>query len=143
MDRLERNKALVRQAFEEIINGHDPDMIRKYTADNPIEHSIFGGARSIDQLISNSKELNRAFPYSHLEIIGMIAEGDKVVTRGIFSGTHKGDFAGIPATGKKFSIVEIDIVRIERDKMVEHWDAADTASMYQQLGITSSSVPQA
>jgi predicted ester cyclase len=81
------------------------------------------------------KGFTAAFPDQHYEFQDIIAEGDKVVIGGIYSGTHKGEFMGQPPTGKRFSIVEIDIFRIEDDKVVEHWDAADTASMARQLGL--------
>jgi len=134
-DRLERNKALVRRAYEEIINGHEAEKIREYVTEDAQEHSILGEATGIEQLIRGSEALTRAFPDIHLEIHDIIAEGDKVVTRGTLSGTHRGDFASIPATGRKFSVVEIDIVRIEDGRMAEHWDAIDTASLFSQLGI--------
>ncbi len=143
MDELERNKAFVRRAYEEIINGHDTQKIREYVKEGAREHSVLGEANGIEELIQSSEGLARAFPDIHLEIHDVIAERDMVVTRGTLSGTHKGDLAGIPATGRRFSVVEIDIVRIEDGKMAEHWDAIDTASMFDQLGIGAPGQPQA
>ena len=51
------------------------------------------------------------------------------------TGTHQGDFMGIPATGKKISMGEIHIVRIVNGKGVEHWGQADMMGMMQQLGV--------
>ncbi|MBI0584770.1 MAG: ester cyclase [Methanomassiliicoccus sp.] len=134
-DEMERNKAIVRQGFEEIANAHDPGKLKKFIADDFIDHSIFGRSDTYDEKVRNENDLNTAFPDYRIEIIDIMAEGDKVVTRSIFTGTHTGDFAGVPGTGRKFSIVEIDIFRMEDGKAVEHWDAADTASLYRQLGI--------
>lgn len=65
----------------------------------------------------------------------VIAEGDKVVTSGIFSGTHRGEWMGIPPTGKQvtFSVIHID--RVVNGKIVEHWGQGDTLAMMRQLGV--------
>jgi predicted ester cyclase len=65
----------------------------------------------------------------------IVAEGDKVVTRGTFSGTHKGEFMGINPTGKRISVGVIEILRIADGKMVEHWNLVDSLGMMQQLGV--------
>ncbi len=64
----------------------------------------------------------------------MIAEGDKVVIRQTWSGTHKGEFMGIPATGRRVSIAVIDIIRVADGRFVEHWGQLDMMGMMQQLG---------
>ncbi len=64
----------------------------------------------------------------------MIAEGDKVVIRQTWSGTHKGEFMGIPATGRRVSIAVIDIIRVADGRFVEHWGQLDLMGMMQQLG---------
>ena len=69
------------------------------------------------------------------EIEDLIAEGDKVVARITMTGTHTGDFWGIPATGKKVEFTGIYIVRIEAGKIVEHWGEEDGVSLMQQLGV--------
>jgi predicted ester cyclase len=67
----------------------------------------------------------------------IIAEDNKVVTRGTFSGTHQGELMGIPPTGKqvKFSFVHIDT--ISDGKVTEHWSQADVFGMMQQLGVST------
>src|SRR2546425_11240091 len=62
-----------------------------------------------------------AFPDLHATIHDQVGEGDKVVTRKTLSGTHRGDFMGIPPTGRSAAFDIIDIVRIRRGKIVEHW----------------------
>jgi steroid delta-isomerase-like uncharacterized protein len=135
-DRLEKNKDLARRALDAVINQHRPEEITQFVSERFIDHSIFWRPKSIEEFVNAGKMFTAAFPDQHYEFQDVIAAGDKVVIRGIYSGTHKGNFAGIPPSGKEFSIVEIDIFRIEGDKIVEHWDAADTASMQRQLGIT-------
>ena len=64
-----------------------------------------------------------------------LEDGDKVIARARFSGTHQGEFMGIPATGKRVSFGVIDIVRYADGKVVEHWGQMDNLGLMQQLGV--------
>ena len=63
-----------------------------------------------------------------------IAEGDRVVDRWTFRGTHTGEFLGIPATGKTVTVTGIDIFRIANGRLAELWQSWDQLGMLQQLG---------
>jgi predicted ester cyclase len=63
-----------------------------------------------------------------------VAEGDKVVTRKSFTGTHQGDFMGVPPTGRKVTIEVIDIVRVENGQIVEHWNVVDMLGALPPMG---------
>jgi len=76
-----------------------------------------------------------AFPDLHLSIDDIIGEGDKVVTRWILRGTHKGDLMGIAPTGKQVTIWGINIERNANGKRVEEWEAWDVLGLMQQLGV--------
>jgi predicted ester cyclase len=76
-----------------------------------------------------------AFPDLHFTVEVMIAEGDKVVARLTVSATHKGDFMGIPATGKHATISVTDINHVANGQSVEHWSDMDTLGLMQQLGV--------
>ena len=65
----------------------------------------------------------------------VIAEGDRIVVRWTNAGTHVGEFAGIPATGRAFTISGIDIYRVEGDLLAEHWHVIDQLAMLGQLGL--------
>lgn len=80
--------------------------------------------------------LRAAFPDLHAVIHDQIGEGDKVMTRKIFYGTHRGEFRGVPPTGKQVTIDVIDIVRIANGQMVEHWNVIDWMGLMQQLEAT-------
>ena len=75
-----------------------------------------------------------AFPDFAPTLEDQIAEGDKVVNRLVFHGTHKGDFQVIPPTGKRVTITAITIERVAGGKIVEHWIDFDALGMMQQLG---------
>ena len=70
-----------------------------------------------------------------LTIHDWVAEGDRVVTRKTFHGTHQGDFMGIPAMSKQVTFDIIDILRIAGGKMAEHWAVADQLGLRRQLGV--------
>ena len=74
------------------------------------------------------------FPDMHASIDLLVAEGDIVVGRMTTTGTHTGDFMGMPASGKSFSMSEIHIVRIVDGLAVEHWGNSDDVSMMMQIG---------
>jgi len=78
-----------------------------------------------------------AFPDFHLTIEDQIAEGNKVITRVTFRGTHQGDYRGIAPTGKQIKYSGIAIDRIVDGKVVEMWHVADTCGMLQQIGVTA------
>jgi predicted ester cyclase len=76
-----------------------------------------------------------AFPDLQTIIEELIAEGDTVVRRGFFCGTHQGEFQGIPPTGKQVTVPMIAIERIVDGKVVEHRASPDIMGMMQQLGV--------
>ena len=90
------------------------------------------GPAHMKQLVTT---LTTAFPDSHFTVEDVIAAGDKVVGRITWSGTHRGEFLGIPATGKAFKVSHIQIYRFARGKMVEHWAVRDDLGMLRQLGL--------
>jgi predicted ester cyclase len=75
-----------------------------------------------------------AFPDFRATILDQIAEGDKVVTRKVFTGTHRGPFQGIEPTGREVEIHVIDIVRVADGRIVEHWNCVDRLGLLAQLG---------
>jgi predicted ester cyclase len=76
-----------------------------------------------------------AFPDLHGTIEDQIAEGDKVVMRMTYRGTHQGELMGIPATGKPVTMTFISINRIAEGKIAEGWVNFDALGMMQQLGV--------
>jgi predicted ester cyclase len=83
-------------------------------------------------VISN---IGNAIPDVHFTIEDMVAEGDKVVTRWLAKGTHKGDLMGTKFTGNKISVSATVIDRIKDGKVVEHWANRDDLAFLQQIGL--------
>ena len=76
-----------------------------------------------------------AFPDVHFVIDEQVAEGDTVVTRWTAYGTHKGELAGIPPTGKSVTVIGVSVDRIVNGKLVTGWSISDQYGMLQQLGV--------
>jgi steroid delta-isomerase-like uncharacterized protein len=79
--------------------------------------------------------LRTAFPDIHWVIEETIASGDKVVTRFKWSGTHRGDFLGVPATGRKVAVPGVVIDRLSGGRMADSRILMDTLGLMQQLGV--------
>ncbi|HSR33060.1 MAG TPA: ester cyclase [Anaerolineae bacterium] len=132
----EQNKEIVRQMVEEIFNRGNLSRADEFLAPDFIEREELppGISRDREGVKQLTAMLRSAFPDFHATIDDMIAEGDKVVIRQTFSGTHKGEFMGVPPTGRSISIGVLDIIRIDGGKFVEHWGQMDNMGLMQQLG---------
>jgi steroid delta-isomerase-like uncharacterized protein len=133
---IEQNKALIRQMVEELFNRGNMSRADELFAPNFVEHEelppgIPQGREGVKQLTAM---MRNAFPDFKATIEDMIAEGDKVVIRMNWSGTQKGEFMGVPPTGKSVSFEVLDIIRVAGGKFVEHWGQMDSMGMMQQLG---------
>ena len=138
---IEQNKAAFRKMVEEILNQGNISLFDELVAPDFIEHEELppGIPEGREGSILLFTQLRSAFPDFNAEIEDLIAEGDRVVVRMRWTGTHQGEFMGIPATGNSISIEVIDIVRLEDGRFVEHWGIMDNMGMMQQLGV----VPEA
>ena len=129
----EQNKQLVRQVFESY-NQQDMENAENLFSPKHIFH--FPGAPPMDW--NSHKQfilgLSKAFPDLHFKIEDIVAEGDKVAYRLTVSGTHKGEFQGIPPTDKKVSFSSTGISNIVDGKIMEDWVDADTMGLMQQIG---------
>ena len=79
--------------------------------------------------------LRSVFPDYHAELHEILVDGDLVVARLMVSGTHRGDFMGIPPTGDRVTMEAIHIYRFSEGKLAEHWVARDDLGMMRQLGV--------
>lgn len=134
---VERNKAIVIK-FYEAFDSKDVERGRELMSVNIVGRGMGRDTlNGYDAFMQYGMMMFSAFPDGRHVLEEVIAEGDKVVTRGTFSGTHQGELMGIPPTGKqvKFSVVHVD--RVIDGKIVEHWGQGDTFAMMQQLGVIS------
>jgi predicted ester cyclase len=128
-------KLIVKRLFEEPWKGN-LDVIDEYVAPGYVGHDpaepepIRGpaGARA------NIEKYIAGFPGGAITVDDQIAEGDKVATRWTGRGTHTGELAGIPPTGKEATVSGLTISRLEGGQVVEEWTTWDTMGMLVQLG---------
>jgi steroid delta-isomerase-like uncharacterized protein len=133
----EQNKALVRQMVEEVFNRGNIILADTFLAPDFVEREELppGVPRDREGVKQLTAMFRGAFPDFKVTIDDLIAEGDKVVIRATWNGTQKGEFMGIPPTGKRVSFGVIDIIRMAGGKAVEHWGQMDSMGMMQQLGV--------
>jgi steroid delta-isomerase-like uncharacterized protein len=135
----EENKAIVRRIFDEFLNTGDPDAADELFAADFVNHSPGRGAapdrEGMKQFITS---LRRTFPDMKLTPDDLIAEGDKVTVRMTISGTHRGEIAGVSATGKQVAWDAISILRFADGKAVERWNISDELGLLRQLGVKPS-----
>lgn len=133
---IEDNKQFMQQFVEEAINKKNLDAIDELVAEDFVEHVPFPGQgpgrEGLRQVLATFLS---AFPDIRWTLEEQIAEGEKVVSRFTMTGTHRGDFLGIPPTGKSVNIwgVVIDVVR--DGKFAESRIIMDTLGLMQQLGM--------
>ena len=132
----EDNKALVRRFVDEVQSKGNTDLIDEICSPEFVNHSAPSGLPADREGIKILTTMFKgAFPDSYFSVEDMIAEGDKVVTRKTFHGTHEGEFMGIPPSGRPVNVSLIDVVRISDGLVVEHWSVGDNLGMMQQLGV--------
>jgi steroid delta-isomerase-like uncharacterized protein len=137
----EENKTLVRQ-FVNSFSAEDPAIWDELCAPEYVVHLNMQDW-TLEKTKQYLKALRVSFPDQIYTIEDMVAEGDKVAVRFTWQGTHKGPYQGIAPTGKKITLVFLEIHRIANGKVVETWEVVDLSGFYAQLGITSSTVATA
>jgi steroid delta-isomerase-like uncharacterized protein len=132
----------IRRLYE-LINAGDIEGFGRQLADDFAEREALPGlAPTREGAIQYFRMLTAAFPDLRMVPEDVIASGDKAVARVRVTGTHKGPFAGMPATGKRIDMNLIDIIRFGDDgRAREHWGVADQLAMMQQLGAIPAGPP--
>jgi hypothetical protein len=128
--------ATLRRLYD-LINAGDVDGFGALLADDFVEHEETPGlAPTKDGAMQFFRMYISAFPDLRFTPEDVLASGDKAVGRVNVTGTHQGEFMGMPATGKSVSVQAIDIVRFGDDGLArEHWGVFDAMAMMQQLGV--------
>ena len=131
----EKNKATVQRFNKDFIENADVDAFNEIIAPVFINQTappgVPRGPEGVMYFFNHF--LRPAFPDMRVEIQRQVAENDMVTTHKVFHVTHKGDFMGIPATGKKIDIEVMDIIRLQNGKFVEHWNVVDWQQVIAQL----------
>ncbi len=131
----EENKAAVRR-FWEGFNAHNLDVWDEVCTPNFINHDPSLPVPDAD--LPTLKEiiggLQAAFPDLDASEEDLISEGDRIVVRRTFHGTHKGEFMGVAATAREVTFAGLFISRLSGGKIEEHWAIFDALGLMQQIG---------
>jgi steroid delta-isomerase-like uncharacterized protein len=127
--------AAMRRAYD-ALNAGDVDGFGELLADDFVEHEETPGlAPTKDGVMQFFRMYVAAFSDLRFTAEDVLPSGDKVVVRPRATGTHQGDFMGMPPTGRSMDVQLIDIIRFGDDGLAhEHWGVFDAMTMMQQLG---------
>jgi predicted SnoaL-like aldol condensation-catalyzing enzyme len=129
------NKEIMEEVMSEIFQKHDLSRIDNLMRDDYIQHNP-NVPQGKAGFVGYFKGKWKAVPDSGCVIRRIVTEGDIAMVYSVSTGTHTGgEWLGVPATGNKLSFDVVDIFRFQDGKLAEHWDVADTLTLFTQLGV--------
>ena len=136
MGNVEANKALIQRGFAEEWTKGNLDVIPELFTTDVICHTVHNpDIQGQDNWKAFITAFRSAFPDIHFIIEDLFGEENKVVARWKFSGTHQGEFMGIPPTGVHITVKGVNIYHFREGKISEFWATLDDLGMLQQLGV--------
>ena len=131
---IEDHKNIVRR-YQDAYNAADYEALAEVMATDVRTPNMARGMQpGLEGAIAVHQKTLLGMPDYLTTIEDLIAEGDKVVARVTMTGTHTGDFWGIPPTGRRVNLTAIYIARIADGKIVEHWGEEDGIKVFRGLG---------
>lgn len=133
----EEKKAFVRRQIDELWNKGNLDAAEECFTPDFVGHDPASPEeiRGPEGFRSNVAAVRSAFPDFRTEVVDQVAEKNRVVTRYVTTGTHEGELAGIPPTGKRIEVAGMGIDYFSEDKISESWEYYDVLGMMQQMGV--------
>ena len=131
----EQNKEIVQRYWDGKWNTRDTRILDELMAPDVVYHGTSMEMNGIEEYKQVYESFLFAFHDTMLTIDGLIAEGDKVMSRVTMLGVHKGELEGLPPTGKTFTISAFTAFRIVDGKIAEEWEVFDELGMMHQLGM--------
>ena len=128
------NVALVRRSVEAFNAGDMAKLLAVAAPDIVIHYAEMPEPLQGRETWQQGYDLvKRAFPDLKIRVDDLVAAGDKVALRLTLSGTHEGEFQGIPATGRTISYVSHEFYRLADGVFAEEWICSDMATLFRQL----------
>jgi steroid delta-isomerase-like uncharacterized protein len=131
----ETQKSAVRRLISEAQVAGKLDVVDELLADDFVDHSPLPGLpptrEGVKMLFAG---MRAAFPDLQIRVDEQVADGEKVVTRKTFQGTHRGEFIGIAGTGRPINFEVIDVLTFRGERIAEHRVVFDRMTLMQQLG---------
>jgi steroid delta-isomerase-like uncharacterized protein len=132
---IEEAKNILRR-YQEIYNSNDLERLTEVVSEDLLTPHIMPGVpHGLEGAKAAHQIMLAGFPDYQTNIEDIVAEENKAAARIKMTGTHTGEFMGIPPTGKRISFTGMYMVRIANGKIVEHWGEEDSVSLLQQLGV--------
>lgn len=123
-------KGLVRRFYAEAINERDLDAVERLLTEDFTHNGERRGCAGQRQVVAG---FLAGFSDLRNEILFMLAEGDLVAAHQRWTGTHDGEFAGLPASGRPVAFTSTAVLRIEGERLAEAWDEVDMLALTQQI----------
>ena len=142
---MSEGTGLLRRFYEEVLAGGNLALIDEFVLDDIQDHEdpMPGQPPGKDGVKFYTNAIRTAFPDLTVKLDPTLAEGDLEAGHVVLSGTHTGEFLGVPASGKSVQFSSADIIRIQDGKVAEHWGSSDTLSLMQQIGAVPSQTTDA
>lgn len=132
---------MIGRFYEEVLTGGNIGLIDELTTEDVVDHEegLPGQPSGREGVRFFVNAIRQGFPDLQLKTIDpTMTDGDLEAARTIVSGTHSGEFMGIPASGSAVEFESIDIIRLSDGKVAEHWGVTDVLSLMQQIGAVPS-----
>jgi steroid delta-isomerase-like uncharacterized protein len=134
---LTENKALVRRYYDEVLTARNRSILGQLLDSSFVSHVSGGSDVGAEAYAAAVDATFAAFLDLVVTVHDQVAEDDKVVTRWSATGTHDGDFVGVPASGRLITVTGIHIHRVRHGRLVEHWEELNLLGLLRQLGALS------
>ena len=138
MRRPSENKAVVEELFERL-SDQDLGVIDDLCADGfSVEINLLGtdeSAIGVEGMKAMYEEYYAAFPDLRQDVVELVGEDDVVAVFLTTSGTHRGEFRGVPPTGNEIDVEDAGLIRFEDGQIVDLWPQSDMLSLFEQLGV--------
>jgi steroid delta-isomerase-like uncharacterized protein len=134
---MDTNERTIRRYFQEVWNDGRLDVLDELLTADYVNHSSSlpdapAGPEGVKPIVA---AMRAAFPDLHYTIDELLVAEDGVAARVTVTGTHLGDFFGIPATGRSFTATQMNLERMRAGRIAEHWRNTDELAMLRQLGV--------
>lgn len=140
--RPDERKGVVRRFTDELWNKGNLDVLDEAFAAHCSFHDPTFPSDRITGMKEKVRELRQAVPDLHLDVHDVLADGDLTAARWTMGGTSRGEFRGLPATGRTYVMSGMTIDKWDGDRVVEEWTNYDMLGGLQQLGIIPEMAPQ-
>lgn len=130
----EANKQLAERVWSDYFNARDITVLGELFTEDVVNHGLRGEPAGHDAFQEVLQILERGFPDFRMEVLETCASGDRVFQRTVFCGTHRGEFYGLPASGRPVRETQMHMFRVENGLIAETWAVRHELETVRTLG---------